>query len=338
MTTTIEEEKPPPAGSGPCGRTGEQLGNSERRACHARHPALVRQPGEHRLSCRRGTKVKEEGKSMHHNFNFKDVLAISSRPSWAIEDVLPPGAQLDFSRRFMPENLARTAAIPFLDEEEARVLNQIRGHEYLALFGLVEEFILPFVLDHARPQLSGDDHRVRALLQFAGEEAKHIHLFKQFHSRFTEGFGDPVRGDRPARGDRRRGARPRSARRRAGDPPPRVDDPEPLCRQRPGRRRPRSPVQEPAQASLDGGGAARQARHVDGRGAGGRPRRGRHRARDRRISRDRHVPRRRPQGTRPGSTSTRSSAPPAASSARPSAKQLEASSTRRCAGPISAPA
>ncbi len=128
---------------------------------------------------------------MHHHFNFKDVLAISSRPGWAIEDVLPPGAQLDYDRRFMPENLARTAAIPFLSPEEAKVLNQIRGHEYLALFGLVEEFILPFVLDHARTQLSGDDHRVRALLQFAGEEAKHIHLFKQFHRLFADSFDVP---------------------------------------------------------------------------------------------------------------------------------------------------
>ena len=125
---------------------------------------------------------------MHHNFNFKDVLAISSRPGWAIEDVLPPGARLDYRRRFMPENLARTAAVPFLSEEEAKVLNQIRGHEYLVIFGLVEEFILPFVLDHARPHLAGDDHRVRALLQFAGEEAKHIHLFKQFHRLFADSF------------------------------------------------------------------------------------------------------------------------------------------------------
>ena len=125
---------------------------------------------------------------MHHNFNFKDVLAISSRPSWAVEDVLPPGAELDFSRRFMPENLARTAAINFLSEDEARTLNQIRGHEYLALFGLVEEFILPFVLDHTRTQLSGDDHRVRAMLQFASEEAKHIQLFRAFHQLFTDSF------------------------------------------------------------------------------------------------------------------------------------------------------
>jgi hypothetical protein len=54
---------------------------------------------------------------------------------------------------------------------------------------LVEEFILPFVLDHARPHLNGDDYRVRALLRFAGEEAKHIHLFKKFREEFQRGFG-----------------------------------------------------------------------------------------------------------------------------------------------------
>ena len=53
---------------------------------------------------------------------------------------------------------------------------------------LLEEFLLPFVLDHARPELSGDDWRVRALLNFAGEEAKHIHLFKRFHAAFVRGF------------------------------------------------------------------------------------------------------------------------------------------------------
>lgn len=128
---------------------------------------------------------------MHHNFNFRDVLSASAKASWEIEDVLPPGSALDFSRPFMPENLARTAAVPFLNTDEARILNQIRGHEYLALFGVVEEFVLPFVLDHARPQLDEDDHRVRALLGFANEEAKHIHLFRQFHALFAGSFGTP---------------------------------------------------------------------------------------------------------------------------------------------------
>ncbi|MGZ8359901.1 MAG: diiron oxygenase [Allosphingosinicella sp.] len=135
---------------------------------------------------------------MQHNFNFRDVLVASARAGWAIEDVLPDGAELDYGRRFMPENLARMSGCDALDEDERRLLNQIRGHEYLALFGLVEEFILPFVLDHARPHLSGDDHRVRALLQFAGEEAKHIHLFKKFNRLFTDSFATPCEVIGPA--------------------------------------------------------------------------------------------------------------------------------------------
>ena len=126
---------------------------------------------------------------MYHEFNFKDVLTVSTRAAWQIEDVLPESARLDFGRKFLPEALARTDAAPALTDEQRKILNQIRGHEYLTIFGLVEEFILPFVLDHARPQLNGDDDRVRALLNFAGEEAKHIHLFKLFHKRFTDAFG-----------------------------------------------------------------------------------------------------------------------------------------------------
>jgi hypothetical protein len=126
---------------------------------------------------------------MFHDFSYGATLASSIRAAWRIEDVLPEGARLDFNNCFMPEGLARTNAAPGLGDRQRHVLNQIRGHEYLSIFGLVEEFILPFVLDHAREQLDGDDERVRALLNFAGEEAKHIHLFKLFHQRFTDDFG-----------------------------------------------------------------------------------------------------------------------------------------------------
>jgi hypothetical protein len=136
---------------------------------------------------------------MYHGLNFRDVLASSARAAWQVEDVLPEDAQLDFSRRFLPEALARTDGIAFMSEPERRVLNQIRGHEYLSLFGLVEEFILPFVLDHARPKLEDDQLRVRAMLGFAAEEAKHIQLFRLFHRRFTDGFGTRCEAIGPGR-------------------------------------------------------------------------------------------------------------------------------------------
>jgi len=126
---------------------------------------------------------------MKNHYSYQDALETSERINWRIEDIIGADKRLDFAKRFMPESLAQVDGLSFLSSDEKRILTQIRGHEYLAMFGLVEEFILPFALDHARAQLSGDDYRIRALLQFAGEEAKHIHLFKQFRNDFAAGFG-----------------------------------------------------------------------------------------------------------------------------------------------------
>jgi len=125
---------------------------------------------------------------MYHDFNYEATLASSLRTQWRLDDVIGPDQDLDFSRNFLPESLARTAAIASLHPSEQRILNQINAHQYCSIFVIVEEFILPFLLDHARPALHGDDWRVRALLNFAGEEAKHIHMFKRFHAAFVRGF------------------------------------------------------------------------------------------------------------------------------------------------------
>ena len=125
---------------------------------------------------------------MYHDFNYQATLASSLRAQWQLDDVLRVDQELDFTRNFLPESLARTATIETLNPLEQRVLNHISAHQYLSIFGVVEEFILPFVVDHARPHLLGDDWRVRAILNFAGEEAKHIQLFKRFHQAFVRGF------------------------------------------------------------------------------------------------------------------------------------------------------
>jgi primosomal replication protein N len=126
---------------------------------------------------------------MTYQYSFKDLLQRAERITWRVEDLIGGDKKLDFKRPFMPESFARTAELDFLSADEKRTLNQIRGASYLAIFGLVEEFILPFVLDHARPYLNGEDYRLRAFLEFASEEAKHIHLFHRFREDFTAGFG-----------------------------------------------------------------------------------------------------------------------------------------------------
>ena len=125
---------------------------------------------------------------MYHDFTYEAVLASSLRAQWNLDDVLPADQELDFSRNFMPESLARVAIVPGLSADERRMLNQISAYQYLHLFGAVEEFILPFLMDHARPSLREDDYRARALLNFACEEAKHIHLFNRYKQAFERGF------------------------------------------------------------------------------------------------------------------------------------------------------
>jgi hypothetical protein len=127
---------------------------------------------------------------MQASYTYASALAASQRINWTVEDIIGGDKRLDFDKPFMPDALARTASLD-LPAREKLLLNQIRGNGYLYLFGLVEEFILPFVLDHTRPRLTPDDARCRAFLQFAGEEAKHIDLFKRFRAEFDDGFGTP---------------------------------------------------------------------------------------------------------------------------------------------------
>jgi hypothetical protein len=98
----------------------------------------------------------------------------------------------------MPESLARVDELSFLNDDEKIVLSQIRGNTYLTIFGIVEEFIVPFVLDHVRPSLDEDDYRVRAFLGFAAEEVKHIQLFKEFCDDFKRGFATECKVIGPA--------------------------------------------------------------------------------------------------------------------------------------------
>lgn len=122
------------------------------------------------------------------SYDYRETIAASQKVNWRIEDIIGGDKKLDFSKRFMPESLARVEKLSFLNDDEKRVLNQIRANTYLNVFGIVEEFIVPFVLDHVRPSLNTDDDRIRAFLQFAGEEVKHIQLFKVFSEEFREGF------------------------------------------------------------------------------------------------------------------------------------------------------
>src|SRR5438552_221296 len=62
---------------------------------------------------------------MYHDFNYEATLASSLRGQWQLDDVLRVDQDLDFSRNFMPQSLARTAVLDQLNPFEQRVLNQL---------------------------------------------------------------------------------------------------------------------------------------------------------------------------------------------------------------------
>jgi hypothetical protein len=127
---------------------------------------------------------------METTYTYEKAVAAAQRIGWQTDDIVGEDKPLDFSRYFLPESLARVESLNFLSDDEKRLLNHIRGHGYLYTFGLLEEFILPLVLDHARSGLDMDDHCTRTFLQFASEEAKPIHLFKRFRDEFVKSFGN----------------------------------------------------------------------------------------------------------------------------------------------------
>jgi hypothetical protein len=82
-------------------------------------------------------------KKMNQKFSYEEVLSSAERYSWRVDDLIGGAKQLDFAKPFLPETLARTRELDFLDRDEQRSVNQIRGHGYLYTFGLVESSSCP---------------------------------------------------------------------------------------------------------------------------------------------------------------------------------------------------
>ena len=123
--------------------------------------------------------------------DFRKCVETSERVAWKLDEVVPPESVLDLHKSFMPAGMFFGGELGFLSEEEKRRLNQIFGNAYGYLFYFVEAYIINMAMEHARAELYGDEHTLRAMLRFAEEEVKHQQLFLRFGELFNASFGSP---------------------------------------------------------------------------------------------------------------------------------------------------
>jgi hypothetical protein len=129
---------------------------------------------------------------IQHGYDYGTTYQQSVQVNWRVEDIIGGEKSLDFRKPFMPEVWVDAEALDFLSEKEQLVVNHIRSHSYLYLFGFVEEYIVPFVVDYVQSRVhKAATEELRALLHFAEEEVKHIELFNRFCQEFRRGFGSP---------------------------------------------------------------------------------------------------------------------------------------------------
>lgn len=124
--------------------------------------------------------------------DYASCIRSSEKVSWQLDDVMPEGAKLDFSRPFLPRVLA-APRVACLSAAEQLMLNHLGGNAYLNIFAFVEEFILATVVQHAQAELFGDHDAIRALVRFADEEVKHQRLFQRYRRSFDASFGHPAK-------------------------------------------------------------------------------------------------------------------------------------------------
>ncbi|WP_342380706.1 hypothetical protein NVS55_13735 [Myxococcus stipitatus] len=119
---------------------------------------------------------------------YQSCIQSSEKVSWRLDELLPKDTVLDFSRRFLSDELTGAEAIPFLNAEERLMLNHIRSNSYAHMFLFLEEYAVALAAQRAGLELHGNATHMRALLRFTEEELKHQQLFARFTSAFARGF------------------------------------------------------------------------------------------------------------------------------------------------------
>ena len=125
------------------------------------------------------------------DYTYATALDNAHRVNWRIEEVLG-GRQFDTSRPWLPSQLSGAAGVSFLTDDEKMKLTHVEMGAYAHIFGFVEEFITPTMVNLAQAVELKEDDAFDALTNFAAEEVKHMALFRQVRSLVDEAVGFPL--------------------------------------------------------------------------------------------------------------------------------------------------
>ena len=117
---------------------------------------------------------------------YAKCIESSKRIHWETEQDVIRGRRFDLSKKFLPDGLSQVEALDFLSTAERRLLSQIQGRTYSAIFGLVERFIGAKITELTRHHWLGDQVAFEALVRFTDEELKHQALFRRLDSMMHE--------------------------------------------------------------------------------------------------------------------------------------------------------
>ena len=110
---------------------------------------------------------------------YAKCIEVSKRVRFDIDRDVIRGRRFDVTKKFLPDGLSKVNELKFLSAAERRQLSQIQGRTYANMFGLVERFIGPKILEVSRDHWLGDQTKFEALVRFTDEELKHQELFRR---------------------------------------------------------------------------------------------------------------------------------------------------------------
>jgi len=126
--------------------------------------------------------------SMQASERYARCIEFSKRIRWEIERDVIRGRSFDFGKKFLPDGLTKIDSLDFLGRDEKRLVSQIQGRTYANMFGLVERFIGPKIVEVSREHWLGDQTAFEALVRFTDEELKHQELFRRVERMTAQGM------------------------------------------------------------------------------------------------------------------------------------------------------